>query len=122
MAGWYQTTAPCAFWKRPPLRLKTPTGKGVPPVLMVQSVRDPATPLEGAQRAHQRFANSRLLTVVDEGDHGVYAFGNPCVDDVVESFIVDGKVPSEDSTCPGVPLPDPTDQVQRKVPLATTYF
>ncbi|WP_033437490.1 alpha/beta hydrolase [Saccharothrix sp. NRRL B-16314] len=106
--GYYQVLAPCAFWDRPKLDLKTPTGKGVPPILMVQSVRDPATPLEGAQRAHRNFEGSRLLTVTDEGDHGVYGFGNGCVDDVVESFIVDGKVPTADLTCPGVPLPDPT--------------
>ncbi|MFC6094664.1 alpha/beta hydrolase [Saccharothrix lopnurensis] len=106
--GYYQVAAPCASWDRPALNLRKPTGRGVPPVLMVQSVRDPATPLEGAQRAHRNFAGSRLLTVTDEGDHGVYAFGNACVDDVVEAFIVDGVVPPTESTCPGVPLPDPT--------------
>ncbi|MCE7000641.1 alpha/beta hydrolase [Saccharothrix sp. S26] len=106
--GYYQRLAPCAFWHRPPLELKEPTGHGVPPVLMVQSERDPATPLEGARKAHRAFAGSRLLTVTDEGDHGVYAFGNPCVDEVVEAFIVDGRVPPRDLTCPGMPLPDPT--------------
>jgi pimeloyl-ACP methyl ester carboxylesterase len=106
--GYYQVLAPCAFWDRPALELKTPTGKGVPPVLMVQSVRDPATPIEGAERAHRNFAGSRLLTVTDEGDHGIYGFGNACVDEIVEAFIVDGKVPPRDLTCPGVPLPDPT--------------
>ncbi|MEU4743317.1 alpha/beta hydrolase [Actinosynnema sp. NPDC023658] len=108
LAGYLQMLAPCAFWDRPALRLEKPTGRGVPPILMVQSERDPATPLEGAQRAHRDFAGSRLLTVTDEGDHGVYGFGNPCVDDVVEAFIVDGKVPPRDLTCPGMPLPDPT--------------
>ncbi|WP_246019262.1 alpha/beta hydrolase [Saccharothrix australiensis] len=108
LIGYYQLLAPCAFWDRPALRLKTPTGENVPPVLMVQSVRDPATPVEGARRAHEKFANSRLLTVTDEGDHGIYGFGNSCVDDLVESFIVDGKVPPNDLTCPGTPLPEPT--------------
>jgi pimeloyl-ACP methyl ester carboxylesterase len=106
--GYYQRLAPCAFWDRPPLELRKPTGKGVPPVLMVQSERDPATPIEGAQRAHRAFQGSRLLTVTDEGDHGNYGFGNPCVDEVVEAFIVDGVVPPGDLTCPGMPLPDPT--------------
>ena len=68
---------------------------------MVQSVRDPATPLAGAQRAHAGFANSRLLTVQDEGDHGIYGFGNDCVSDVVESYLVDGVVPARDLSCPG---------------------
>ncbi|ONI83379.1 transporter [Saccharothrix sp. ALI-22-I] len=117
LVGYYQTLAPCAFWNRPPLELKKPTGKGVPPILMVQSVRDPATPLEGAQRAHRNFEGSRLLTVNDEGDHGVYGFGNPCVDDIVEAFIVDGKVPPRDLTCPGMPLPDPTAPAAATTPM-----
>ncbi|MGM1063514.1 alpha/beta hydrolase [Saccharothrix sp. Mg75] len=118
LMGYYQFLAPCASWDRPALELREPTGRGVPPVLMVQSVRDPATPLEGARDAHHRFAGSRLLTVTDEGDHGVYGFGNACVDDVVESFIVDGVVPPVDSTCPGVPLPDPTaPAAQQRRPL-----
>ncbi|GAA2684413.1 MULTISPECIES: alpha/beta hydrolase [Actinosynnema] len=105
--GYYQPVAPCAFWNRPQIALPTPNGKGVPPVLMVQSERDPATPVEGATRAHRAFAGSRLLTVVNEGDHGLYANGNACVDDVVEAFLVDGAVPKHDLTCAGLPLPEP---------------
>ncbi|GHH46105.1 alpha/beta hydrolase [Lentzea cavernae] len=107
LVGGYQVTGPCAWWDRPNLNLKRPNGKGVGSALMVQSVRDPATPLAGAQRAHAKFANSRLLTVRDEGDHAIYGFGNGCVDDVVESYLVDGVVPAKDLSCPGVPLPAP---------------
>ncbi|MDX8053643.1 alpha/beta hydrolase [Lentzea sp. BCCO 10_0798] len=107
LVGGYQVTGPCAWWDRPNVNLKRPTGKGVDSSLMVQSVRDPATPLAGAQRAHAKFANSRMLTVRDEGDHGIYGFGNDCVSDVVESYLVDGVVPRKDLSCPGVPLPAP---------------
>ncbi|MEV6244131.1 alpha/beta hydrolase [Lentzea sp. NPDC051838] len=107
LVGGYQITGPCAWWDRPDVHLKRPTGKDVSSVLMVQSVRDPATPLEGAQRAHRKFANSRMLTVQDEGDHAIYGFGNNCVGDVVESYLVDGVVPTRDLSCPGVPLPAP---------------
>jgi pimeloyl-ACP methyl ester carboxylesterase len=107
LVGGYQITGPCAWWDRPDLNLKRPNGKGVGSALMVQSVRDPATPLAGAQRAHAGFAGSRMLTVRDEGDHGIYGFGNDCVGDVVESYLVDGVVPARDLSCPGVPLPAP---------------
>ncbi len=107
LVGGYQITGPCAWWDRPDVTLKRPTGKDVDSVLIVQSVRDPATPLEGAQRAHRKFANSRMLTVQDEGDHGIYGFGNDCVSAVVEGYLVDGVVPSKDLSCPGVPLPAP---------------
>ncbi|USX51311.1 alpha/beta hydrolase [Lentzea sp. HUAS12] len=107
LVGGYQITGPCAWWDRPDLKLKRPNGVGVSSALMVQSVRDPATPLAGAQRAHAGFAGSRMLTVRDEGDHGIYGFGNDCVGDVVESYLVDGVVPPRDLSCPGVPLPAP---------------
>ena len=107
LVGGYQVTGPCAWWDRPDVQLKRPNGRGVDSALMVQSVRDPATPLRGAQRAHAGFANSRMLTVKDEGDHGIYGFGNDCVSDVVESYLVDGVVPAKDLSCPGVPLPAP---------------
>ncbi|WP_132875832.1 alpha/beta hydrolase [Tamaricihabitans halophyticus] len=107
LLGWGWVAQPCISWDRPAVSLPTPTGAGVPPVLMVQSTNDPATPLEGARRAHERFAGSRMITVADEGDHGIYAFtGNECVDEQVERYLVDGEVPAGDTTCPGMPLPN----------------
>jgi len=114
--GYYQIMGPCAYWDRPNVNLKRPNGNGVAPTLMVQSVRDAATPLEGAQRAHKGFKNSVLLTVEDEGDHGIYGFGNGCVNDVVERYLVDGVTPAKDLTCPGIPLPAPGES--QKNPLA----
>ena len=105
--GYYQVMGPCAFWDRPNVNLEQPTGIGVAPTLMVQSVRDPATPLEGAQRAHRNFRNSVLLTVENEGDHGIYGLNNNCVNDIVERYLVDGVPPAKDLMCPGIPLPEP---------------
>ncbi|MFC0439676.1 alpha/beta hydrolase [Kutzneria buriramensis] len=108
VAGYGEIEQLCALWNRPALTMPTPNGRGVPPILMVQDTHDPATPYEGALRAHRAFAGSRLLTVQGQGDHAVYAqTGNTCVDDIVESYLVDGKVPAGDLTCPGVPLPGP---------------
>jgi pimeloyl-ACP methyl ester carboxylesterase len=108
LTGWYALGSPCVFWRRPAVGLKTPTGHGVPPVLMVQTERDPATPIEGARRAQQGFAGARLLTVVNEGDHGAYLFGgNDCVDGAVDTYLVDGVVPAEGASCPGDPIPPP---------------
>ncbi|MEU3650124.1 alpha/beta hydrolase [Lentzea sp. NPDC034063] len=110
LLGYYQIMGPCAFWDRPNVKLKQPTGIGVTPTLMVQSERDAPTPIEGARKAHAGFAGSRLLTVKDEGDHGIYGFDNNCVNDVVERYLVDRVTPSGDLSCPGVPLPEPGQQ------------
>ncbi|KFU80240.1 alpha/beta hydrolase fold [Amycolatopsis lurida] len=96
----------CIFWENQPRPLPTVNGKGVPPVVMVQSANDPATPIEGARKAHAGFENSRLLTVTGEGDHGIYGYGNPAVDEVVDAYLVDGVVP-ENRSVPGMPLPNP---------------
>jgi hypothetical protein len=108
LTGWYAISTSCVFWDRPPVELKAPTGVGSPPVLMVQTERDPATPMEGARRAAIGFAGARLLSVVGDGDHGTYALrGNRCVDAKVEAYLVDGVAPAEGATCPGLPIPPP---------------
>jgi pimeloyl-ACP methyl ester carboxylesterase len=106
LLGWGWLIQPCLSWKNQPAPLPVLNGAGVPPVLMVQSTHDPATPIEGAERAHQAFQGSRLITVTGEGDHGIYAGGNAAVDKVVEDYLVDGVVPN-DQSLPGMPLPVP---------------
>jgi pimeloyl-ACP methyl ester carboxylesterase len=109
LVGPYTISDPCLFWKRPALSLKKPTGRGVPGALMVQSVHDPATAYEGALNAHEHYAGSRLLTVTGEGDHGIYAGGNTCVDRIVDGYLIDGKLPRKDLSCKGLPIPKPSD-------------
>ncbi|GAA3201528.1 alpha/beta hydrolase [Actinocorallia longicatena] len=105
LIGWSTIIDPCQYWKRRPgLALKRP-GRNLPGMLMVQSVHDPATPYEGALKAHRVLRNSRLLTVKGEGDHGVYFSGNACVDRIVEAYLIDGRFPKKDLTCKGLPLP-----------------
>ena len=106
LLGWGWLIQPCLYWKNQPEPLPVLDGAGVPPVLMVQATHDPATPIEGAERAHQAFRNSRMITVTGEGDHGIYAGGNAAVDKIVEDYLVDGVVPNDESL-PGTPLPVP---------------
>jgi len=107
LTGYGAITDPCVHWKRPSgqLKIRRPAGKGLPKLLLIQSVLDPATPYGGAVRAHKNYKNSRLITVKNEGDHALYAAGNPCVDNVVERYLVDGVFPKRDGTCQGTPLP-----------------
>ncbi|MGW8500502.1 alpha/beta hydrolase [Streptomyces sp. CLCI03] len=109
MAGARELTfaSVCAAWPRSQAPRVQVTGRGLPPIMMLNSRHDPATYYEGALRAHQGTAGSRLITV-GGGDHGVYQSHNPCVDAYVEGFLVDGRMPTEDASCEGKPLPDPT--------------
>lgn len=110
LVGWTMTENPCFYWDRPNLTMPTPTGQGLPTTLMVQSVHDPATNYALAVSAHSRYAGSRLLTVTNEGDHGVYGGVNQCADRVVNTFLTTGKAPAKDVSCPGEGIPAPTSE------------
>ncbi|MER6311288.1 alpha/beta hydrolase [Streptomyces sp. NPDC001657] len=99
---------PCATW---PVKQQRPvevrTGKGLPSVLIVQSTRDAATPYDGAVELHKRFAGSRLITERDAGSHGVTGLVNPCINDRVDAYFLEGKTDAQDVTCAPHATPKP---------------
>ncbi|MGX1548015.1 alpha/beta hydrolase [Streptomyces adustus] len=99
---------PCATW---PVKQQTPvnvkTGKGLPPVMIVQSQRDAATPYAGAVELHQRFKGSRLITEKDAGSHGVTGLVNPCINTRVDAYLLTGKLDGADVTCTPHATPKP---------------
>jgi hypothetical protein len=56
-----------------------------------------------------------LITVLDEGKHGIYGTGNACVDAAVNRYLVDGVLPGSSRTCPGDPRPDAARASTRSV-------
>jgi pimeloyl-ACP methyl ester carboxylesterase len=68
------------------------------PVLIVGTTRDPATPLVWAQSLHRQIGRSVLVTRDGDGHTG-YGAGSSCVDDTVESYLVQGTVPDKDVSC-----------------------
>ncbi|MDJ0462420.1 alpha/beta hydrolase [Streptomyces sp. H27-C3] len=99
---------PCATWsskQQTPLNVKS--GKGLPPVLIVQAERDAATPYEGAVELHKRFKGSRLITEKGAGSHGVTGIANPCVNDRVDTYLLTGKTDRRDVTCAPHATPKP---------------
>lgn len=95
----------CAFWATPPTGSPV-TGRGMPPMLMIQNTGDPATPYDGGLRAHRKTPGSRLLTVVDEYSHAAFnLMGNACVDSIGRDWLINGRLPRRDVSCQGSPLP-----------------
>ena len=88
----------CAFWPVPPTsqphEIKV---DGLPPILVVATTNDPATPYQaGVDLAKQ--LGGTLLTF--EGtQHTVVFQGNPCIDDIAATYLVDVKVPPPDTRC-----------------------
>lgn len=74
------------------------TAAGAPPIVVVGTTRDPATPLRWSEALADQLASGRLI--VRDGDgHTGFNQGNDCVDDAVEAFLIDGKVPPKRLEC-----------------------
>lgn len=61
-------------------------------VLIVQNLRDPATPLSGAQELREASGDRARIVTADEGGHLVYLrLGNTCLDDIATEFLQIGR-------------------------------
>jgi pimeloyl-ACP methyl ester carboxylesterase len=71
---------------------------GAPPIMVVGTTGDPATPYESAVALANQLRSGVLVTRVGEGHTG-FARGNACVDDVVNEFFAERKVPEDGLRC-----------------------
>lgn len=71
---------------------------GSPPIVVIGTTRDPATPLIWAQAMAAQLDSGRLITRDGDGHTG-FQQGNDCVDHAVEAWLVSGKVPKADLRC-----------------------
>ncbi|MFI9330359.1 alpha/beta hydrolase [Kitasatospora sp. NPDC052868] len=106
LAGMGTNILPCAFWPdpvEPPVRI---TDRGPRNVLLLQTARDPATPLAGALGQRGSFGKRAQLVTVNTGNHGAYdPFTPSCAVTAANRFLVTGVLPARDLTCE----PDPVD-------------
>jgi pimeloyl-ACP methyl ester carboxylesterase len=92
---------PCAFWHHDPLEPPlTIDDDGPRNVLVMQNLRDPATPHLAGQIARRAFGDRARLVTVDDGGHGVYVFGdNACALNTGTTFLLTGDLPKRDVHC-----------------------
>ena len=91
----------CVDWPTASNPLPVPKAPTSPPLLVVGTVGDPATPYEWAQAMTAALGNATLLTYEGTG-HTAFMRGGPCIDDAVVSYLVDLKVPAAGTRCPAV--------------------
>lgn len=73
------------------------TGAGAAPVLVVGTTGDPATPYSWAQSLAEQLESATLVTYEGEGHT---AYGNdPCINGIIDDYLVDGTVPASPPTC-----------------------
>ncbi|MCW2786117.1 MAG: tripeptidyl-peptidase Serine peptidase family [Marmoricola sp.] len=71
---------------------------GAPPIVVVGTTRDPATPLVWAQALARELDSGRLITRDGDGHTG-FRMGNACVDNAVQNWLLDGTVPRAGLHC-----------------------
>ena len=81
-----------------PTPLEPVTAPGTPPILVISTTGDPATPYEGGVTVADRLETGILIT--NEGDgHTVVADGKPCIDDLVTDYLVNDVIPEDGTVC-----------------------
>ncbi|HEX6682075.1 MAG TPA: alpha/beta hydrolase, partial [Candidatus Limnocylindrales bacterium] len=107
-AGFPANLWPCAFWQQRPIEPAVKvTDDGPRNVLIVQNLRDPATPWIGAFGMRTAFGSRAAMVSQDAGGHTVYGIhASDCTASIATAFLVDGVLPAKDRFCDG---PSPED-------------
>ncbi|WP_246132509.1 alpha/beta hydrolase [Microbacterium mitrae] len=89
----------CGAWAFPPSGTRGAiAAEGAAPILVVGTTNDPATPYEWAVSLADQLSSGVLLTRVGEG-HTAYGQGNACIDDAIDTFLLEGTPPADQTTC-----------------------
>jgi pimeloyl-ACP methyl ester carboxylesterase len=90
---------PCTFWPAKPDGNVGPIhAAGAPPILVIGTTDDPATPYESARALSRELKSGRLLTYVGEG-HTAYGRGDSCIDDKVDTYLISLHLPRAGTRC-----------------------
>jgi pimeloyl-ACP methyl ester carboxylesterase len=88
---------PCAFWPEASYRPRSIEAEGAPPILVIGSTGDAATPYESAVDVSEALDSGALLTV--EIDGHVALGDSPCATERATRYLVDLAVPEPGARC-----------------------
>ncbi|HYB86866.1 MAG TPA: alpha/beta hydrolase [Streptosporangiaceae bacterium] len=90
---------PCAYWPVPAVRQMPLRAAGAPPILVVGTTRDPATPFRWAQALAHDLKSGVLLGWNGDG-HTAYEMGSTCVNTAVDRYLISLATPRSGTICP----------------------
>ncbi|MFG3115052.1 alpha/beta hydrolase [Streptomyces sp. NPDC048197] len=70
-----------------------------PPMLLVATTNDPATPYDGAVNMARALDNSSVVLTFRGEGHAAYTTGDTCVQNHVDRFLMDGVLPERGTSC-----------------------
>lgn len=90
---------PCVYW---PVQTKPEpkpiAAKGAAPIVVIGTIRDPATPYKWAQNLAGQLSSGVLLTFNGDG-HTAYLQGNQCITEATDKYLLDAEPPKDGTTC-----------------------
>lgn len=114
--GW--ASMACNDWPVPGA-WETPdvSAPGAAPILVIGNTGDPATPYEGARKMVERLGPGVGVELTYKGEgHGAYNSGDSCVQQAVNTYLLDGKPPASGAVCTAGATPTPTPAATPTVP------
>lgn len=97
LGAWFATSYWCLDWPVPPAPPLALTAAGAGPILVIGTTGDTATPYELTRSLAGALEDGVLVTW--EGKrHGAYV-ASACIRNVVDDYLIDGKVPRTGVTC-----------------------
>ncbi|MFF3325811.1 alpha/beta hydrolase [Streptomyces sp. NPDC002889] len=89
----------CGYWPVPATgKAHGIEAKGAPPIVVVGTTRDPATPYKWAQGLAKQLSSGTLLTYDGDG-HTAYGRGSGCIDTAINTFLLEGTPPPDGKRC-----------------------
>ncbi|MBO0777092.1 MAG: alpha/beta fold hydrolase, partial [Actinobacteria bacterium] len=89
---------PCAYWPVKAAPVPALRAAGAPPILVVGTTRDPATPFRDA-RALAGMLRSGVLLAWNGDGHTAYRQGSSCVDSAVDQYLIHRTPPRNGAFC-----------------------
>jgi len=88
----------CALWPIPGAPAAPASAPDAPPIVVVGTRHDPATPFAWAQSLARQLGSAVLISAPG-AQHTSFGMGNRCVDDAVVRYLVDRTAPKRTLTC-----------------------
>ena len=88
----------CVDWPVAPDPIPAITAPGTPPIVVISTTGDPATPYEGGVAVAHRLESGVLITNEGEG-HGAVPGGNSCISALFAAYLIDLNVPDDGTVC-----------------------
>ncbi|MFC7730662.1 alpha/beta hydrolase [Actinomadura keratinilytica] len=90
---------PCVYWPAQTKQQPRPlTAKGAAPILVIGTLRDPATPYSWAKNLAGELSSGVLLTLDGDG-HTAYLQGNACITAATDRYLLTAQPPKDGTVC-----------------------